>query len=251
LEYQKLSGCKTPVPVEYDGGDGTACGHWDEDCLIDELMTGYATGTLPLSRITVGGLEDLGYQVNYAAADPFPQTSLNKTCICGPSTAGLVENKQIFKLGGTGGVVYATKYYTGKVGGATTSSYLSATTTTMEDYEDRRLQPQQVQVGKRPNYNDAGNEGGVSHGMISSTALDDGDDGATGITAGDEAEYANDPQRQEAVAYGTSLLIQNSHAKALMDPYMGHEYIADRVVMVIYRDENGIVQTVKVFNRNP
>jgi hypothetical protein len=38
-----------------------------------ELMTGYAESAapMPLSIITVGALADLGYPVNYAAADAF------------------------------------------------------------------------------------------------------------------------------------------------------------------------------------
>ena len=39
-----------------------------------ELMTGYAERrgvAMPISRMTVGALEDLGYSVNYAAADPY------------------------------------------------------------------------------------------------------------------------------------------------------------------------------------
>jgi hypothetical protein len=45
--------------------------HWAEAIFGDELMTGYADDDLPLSRVTVGALEDLGYTVRYAAADPF------------------------------------------------------------------------------------------------------------------------------------------------------------------------------------
>lgn len=35
-------------------------------------MTGFASrGPMPLSRLTLGALADLGYSVNYAAADPY------------------------------------------------------------------------------------------------------------------------------------------------------------------------------------
>ena len=34
-------------------------------------MTGYTDRNMPVSRLTIGALEDLGYTVNYAAADPF------------------------------------------------------------------------------------------------------------------------------------------------------------------------------------
>jgi len=61
------------VPVENTGGAGTRDSHWRDSILVNELMTGWAgPGTnLPLSRITVGSLADIGYTVNYAAADVF------------------------------------------------------------------------------------------------------------------------------------------------------------------------------------
>jgi hypothetical protein len=64
----------TTVPVENTGGQRTAGGHWRESVFRTELMTGYAEApgvAMPLSRITVGALQDLGYTVNYAAADPY------------------------------------------------------------------------------------------------------------------------------------------------------------------------------------
>jgi hypothetical protein len=61
------------VPVEATGGPGTALGHWRETTFGAELMTGWAgPGTnLPLSRVTVGALADMGYTVNFAAADNY------------------------------------------------------------------------------------------------------------------------------------------------------------------------------------
>jgi len=63
----------TPVPVENTGGEGTADSHWRESVLSNEVMTGYIGPgkNMPLSRITVGSLADIGYTVNMAAADPF------------------------------------------------------------------------------------------------------------------------------------------------------------------------------------
>jgi len=58
------------VPIANTGGCGTADSHWREIYLQDELMTGYAQGGgEPLSRVTIGALEDLGYEVDYGAAD--------------------------------------------------------------------------------------------------------------------------------------------------------------------------------------
>lgn len=75
-EYRTLSGnpAATDIPVENTGGEGTAGGHWRESVFDTELMTGYAERrgvAMPISRMTVGALEDLGYSVNYAAADPY------------------------------------------------------------------------------------------------------------------------------------------------------------------------------------
>lgn len=64
----------TGVPVENTGGAGTAGSHWRESVFRTELMTGFAesAGTAtPISRITVGQFQDLGYQVNYAKADAY------------------------------------------------------------------------------------------------------------------------------------------------------------------------------------
>lgn len=64
----------TPVPIENDGGVGTADSHWRESILVEELMTGWieATGVpMPLSAVTVGAIADIGYVVNPAAADPY------------------------------------------------------------------------------------------------------------------------------------------------------------------------------------
>ena len=65
-EFQALSGCNTAVPLENDGGEGTECRHWEEDCYIDEVMTGFRSGLLPLSRTSIASFEDLGYQVNHS-----------------------------------------------------------------------------------------------------------------------------------------------------------------------------------------
>jgi hypothetical protein len=65
----------TAVPVESDGGDATADSHWRESVLGNELMTGFiGPGTInPLSQLTVASMADLGYAVNFAAADPYTQ----------------------------------------------------------------------------------------------------------------------------------------------------------------------------------
>ena len=60
------------VPIEQDGGAGTAYAHWDDNTFGNELMTGFLdSGLNPLSVITIGAFDDMGYTVNYAAADPY------------------------------------------------------------------------------------------------------------------------------------------------------------------------------------
>ena len=70
------------IPLEDDGGEGTEGSHPEEDMnrsingtphpgLQDELMTGWLRSLTSLSRITLGFLEDIGYEVDYTKADPF------------------------------------------------------------------------------------------------------------------------------------------------------------------------------------
>ena len=82
-EYEAISGCAT-VPAETGGksGDGTFCSHWSETCLKNELMTGFIGPRNPLSRITIGTLEDLGYTVDYTVADSFGRADLGPGCAC-------------------------------------------------------------------------------------------------------------------------------------------------------------------------
>ena len=58
------------VPIEFDGGEGTAWAHWDEAAMGNELMTGWVNSDNTLSYVTIASLGDLGYSVvsgaNYA-----------------------------------------------------------------------------------------------------------------------------------------------------------------------------------------
>ena len=78
-EYSRLTGdSETTVPAEDEGGKGTANGHWDDDTFGTELMTGYLSAGVPnpLSRLTIAGLEDVGYGVSYEAADNYSLSPL-------------------------------------------------------------------------------------------------------------------------------------------------------------------------------
>lgn len=73
-EYAQLIGEKMPIPVPIEniGDEGTREGHWRESIFGDEVMTSYLDGTVHLmSRITVAALQDMGYSVNFDAADQF------------------------------------------------------------------------------------------------------------------------------------------------------------------------------------
>jgi hypothetical protein len=72
--YNQIFGrSEAGVPVENTGGSGTRDSHWRESVFTTELMTGWINSgsTIPLSRVTVGSLADIGYQVNMNAADNF------------------------------------------------------------------------------------------------------------------------------------------------------------------------------------
>lgn len=60
------------VPIEDNGGAGTAGSHWEESIFQSEVMTGFITGTVrPFSLTTIQSMADMGYVVNPAAADAF------------------------------------------------------------------------------------------------------------------------------------------------------------------------------------
>ena len=76
------------IPVELDGGPGTANGHWNEEGglnltgitdsngndMRDELMTGifYNNGKTFFSDTTIASFQDLGYTVSFPVAVPVP-----------------------------------------------------------------------------------------------------------------------------------------------------------------------------------
>jgi len=65
------------IPIETEGGEGTAGGHWDEECLRGELMTGYLSAKSAIvSRMTIASMKDLGYTVNMDAADKYTTADL-------------------------------------------------------------------------------------------------------------------------------------------------------------------------------
>lgn len=60
------------APVQGSGGTGTAGVHWSEDVFSIEMMTPFTEeGASPMSMLTLGALRDIGYSVDFAAADNF------------------------------------------------------------------------------------------------------------------------------------------------------------------------------------
>ncbi len=62
----------TYIPVEEDGGAGTAGAHWDENwaCGPDALMTGYLGGPATVTYTSIAQFADLGYEVIPAPSLP-------------------------------------------------------------------------------------------------------------------------------------------------------------------------------------
>ena len=79
-EYGRLRGGgsgPTAVPVENTAGPGTRDAHWRQTIFFNELMSGFiAEIGNPLSRMTVGSLQDLGYKVNIDAAEAYTQPDM-------------------------------------------------------------------------------------------------------------------------------------------------------------------------------
>ena len=122
-QYNEIMGTSvTTLNIEDGGGAGTAGSHWEQDDFSNELMTGWvSTGATPLSKVTVGALEDLGYEVDYNAADPWfgPGTG---TGPAGGTVIGSVESVKgaIQGLANYRAQIGAQLSYTNKVNSALT-----------------------------------------------------------------------------------------------------------------------------------
>lgn len=78
--YAKLGGgAAGGVPLE-PGGLGSGSLHWDERRFGNELMSAAVkTGPNPLSALTLAAMEDLGYSVDLAQAQPYVLPAPNQT----------------------------------------------------------------------------------------------------------------------------------------------------------------------------
>ena len=105
--WNNVWNCVGTLPVEKDFGDGTAFVHWDEECLGDELMTGFSDEDMPFSRLTVASLEDIGYGVNYDAADDFDGS--NTACCTGAIRPSSLNAPSLSGDGRDAAVLYGQK----------------------------------------------------------------------------------------------------------------------------------------------
>ena len=63
-EYHAMGGTLSGIPVEQDGGSGTAGSHWDEEIFGNELMTGYINaGENYFTEMSAASFADLGYVI--------------------------------------------------------------------------------------------------------------------------------------------------------------------------------------------
>ncbi len=84
--WQNDWGCVGTPPIEKSADrPGSDFVHWAENCLVDELMSTFKSGSMPFSKLTIASLEDMGYTVNYDAADSFD--GRNTTCCTGSPTS--------------------------------------------------------------------------------------------------------------------------------------------------------------------
>jgi hypothetical protein len=92
-EYNSIFGTQaTGVPLAETGGPGTYGSHWRTSTFGTEILSvGWdttRTDVRPFSRVTVGVMQDLGYQVNYLAADKYTKPATPSPDRNAPQGAG-------------------------------------------------------------------------------------------------------------------------------------------------------------------
>ena len=92
-EFRAISGCPSDfsIPIQ-----PTSCSHWDRECFGDnELMRPSVSSSTILSRITLGSLQDLGWEIDLSTADPLSESDFSSECMCSATTTTLYFQKPI------------------------------------------------------------------------------------------------------------------------------------------------------------
>ena len=228
-EYQALSGCTgVAVPTESDGGPGTECGHWDEACLLDELMTGFSTGSLPLSRITVASLEDMGYVVDYDAADAYTVADLDSSCVCSSGLqAKAEENSDLPQQKRPDSTSSVPKLGSGIF--ALSTLFVSPSEEPVESIQRGNFDTSEDAIKTRSSPVDRSP-------MSNTTKL---------TTRGNRNRKLSEEGRLVAMEYGKKLLRQNKELKASLPPKDAARYVGDLAVIILYR-EHGEIYSVEM-----
>jgi hypothetical protein len=71
LHIPPVENCANSPYTYPNCGEGTVNSHWRTTVFGNELMVGFLPPAPALSAVTVASLQDLGYTVNYAGADPY------------------------------------------------------------------------------------------------------------------------------------------------------------------------------------
>jgi hypothetical protein len=97
--YKRLGGLRSSIPVANTGGGGTENSHWREATFEDELMSGYASGHMPVSIMTVKSLQDLGYTVVESKAEPYSIPLVHKNAFKTEASSTFGNDVLTFKHG--------------------------------------------------------------------------------------------------------------------------------------------------------
>lgn len=201
---------------------------------------------LELSVVTIASLEDLGFVVNYAAADPFDRSKLASSCVCATGTAqqGHDDDSQggrsSIALEGNGNFTAPH----GGSGGGGGSSWVLRT-------NERLGSPRHLSVLPPP-----GGENGTGDDR---SELLGSSNGMATVEDRVRGERLSSPQRRrrklsasgyaEAFEYGKKILWENRARLVVTDAELlpeGVVYLGDtNVVSVLYLEE-GEVYTVEV-----
>lgn len=208
-------------------------------------MTGFNTGGLPISRVTVASLDDLGYTVSYAAADPFPASAL------GPCRCNNIEVEVPRESGKLDAMTTITQENVGREDdtkddevvheeGPRESVKLDAEDNVGgEEAGQEVAEKKRFRIGggttKKIDNNAHGRTRGKTTGRVT----------GTGRVGGKRRKLSHEG-RQVAINYGKSELRKRKAMRASMPPEQKSRYIGDLFISVIYMEE-GEVYTVEVW----